>query len=203
MVGMAFPGTFVLDRQGRVTARFFEAVYNERNTVSSVMMRLDGGAPVAGTRISTAHLAVTSYPSDSSIAPGNRFTLALDIVPHRGMHVYAPGASGYRVIGFSAEPQPFVRLFPIDYPTSEIYFFKPLNERVPVFQKPFTLKQDVVLEASPQAQAALRGKDALTVKGSLEYQACDDKICYNPESIPLSWTLTLRPLVFERPARQP
>jgi DsbC/DsbD-like thiol-disulfide interchange protein len=203
MVGMAFPGTFVLDRQGRVTARFFEAVYNERNTVSSVMMRLDGGAPVAGTRISTAHLDVTSYSSDSSIAPGNRFTLALDIVPHRGMHVYAPGASGYRVISFSAEPQPFVRLLPIDYPTSEIYFFKPLNERVPVFQRPFTLKQDVVVEASPQAQAALRGKDTLTVKGSLEYQACDDKICYNPESIPLSWTLTLRPLVFERPVRQP
>jgi hypothetical protein len=203
MVGMAFPGTFVLDRQGRVTARFFEEVYNERNTVSSVMMRLNGGAPVAGTRISTAHLDVTAYPSDSSIAPGNRFTLAFDIVPHRGMHVYAPGASGYRAIGFSAEQQPFVRLMPLDYPTSEIYFFTPLNERVPVFQKPFTLKQDVVVEASPQAQAALRGKDTLTVKGSLEYQACDDKIRYNPESIPLSWTLTLRPLVFERPVRQP
>jgi hypothetical protein len=168
-----------------------------------VMMRLNGGAPVAGTRISTAHLDVTAYPSDSSIAPGNRFTLAFDIVPHRGMHVYAPGASGYRAIGFSAEQQPFVRLMPLDYPTSEIYFFTPLNERVPVFQKPFTLKQDVVVEASPQAQAALRGKDTLTVKGSLEYQACDDKICYNPESIPLSWTLTLRPLVFERPVRQP
>jgi Thiol:disulfide interchange protein DsbD, N-terminal len=203
MVGMAFPGTFVLDRQGRVTARFFEEVYSERNTVSSVMMGLASGAPVTGTRISTPHLDVTAYPSDSSIAPGNRFTLAFDIVPHRGMHVYAPGTSGYRVIDFRADPQPFVRLIPIDYPASEIYSFKPLNERVPVFQKPFTLKQDVVLEASPQAQAALRGKDTLTVKGSLEYQACDDKICYNPESIPLSWTLTLRPLVFERPARQP
>jgi cytochrome c biogenesis DsbD-like protein len=203
MVGMAFPGTFVLDRQSRVTARFFEEVYNERNTVSSVMMRLDGGAAVTGTRISTAHLDVTAYPSDSSIAPGNRFTLAFDIVPHRGMHVYAPGASGYRVIGFRAEAQPFVRVIPIDYPTADIYFFKPLNERVTVFQKPFTFKQDVVLEASPQAQAALRGKDTLTVKGSLEYQACDDKICYNPESIPLSWTLRLRPLVFERPVRQP
>jgi hypothetical protein len=37
----------------------------------------------------------------------------------------------------------------------------------------------------------------------LEYQACDDKICYNPESIPLSWTLTLLPLIRERPVRQP
>jgi peroxiredoxin len=203
MVGMAFPGTFMLDRQGRVTSRFFEDAYNERNTVSSVMMRLGAGGTVTGTRISTAHLDLTAYPSDSAIAPGNRFTLAFDIVPHRGMHVYAPGASGYRVVTFTPEPQPFVRVSPIKYPASEIYFFKPLNERVPVFQKPFTLQQDVVVEASPQAQDALRGKDTLTLKGSLEYQACDDKICYNPESIPLSWTLTLRPLIRERPVQQP
>jgi hypothetical protein len=31
------------------------------------------------------------------------------------------------------------RLLPIRYPDSEVYFFKPLNERVPVFQKRFRL----------------------------------------------------------------
>jgi peroxiredoxin len=203
MVGMAFPGTFMLDRQGRVTSRFFEESYTERSTSSSVMMRLGAGAPVTGTKLSTAHLDLTTYPSDSAIAPGNQFTLAFEIVPHRGMHVYAPGATGYRVITFSAEPQAFVRVLPITYPASEIYHFKPLNERVPVFQKPFTLRQDVVLEASPEAQAALRGRDALTLKGALEYQACDDKICFNPESVPLSWTVALRPVIRERPVRQP
>lgn len=34
MVGIAFPGTFMLDRQGRVTSRFFEESYIERNTVA-------------------------------------------------------------------------------------------------------------------------------------------------------------------------
>lgn len=52
MVGIAFPGTFVLDRQGRVTSRFFEDFYIERNTISSVMLRLGTGAtPVAATKI--------------------------------------------------------------------------------------------------------------------------------------------------------
>jgi len=60
--------------------------------------------------------------------------------------------------------------------------------------------QEVVLEANPQAQAAFRGKDSLTLTGTLEYQACDDSICYNPASIPLTWTLALRPLIVERPA---
>jgi peroxiredoxin len=200
MVGIAFPGTFILDRQGRVTSRYFEDFYIERNTVSSIMMRLGGKAgTVTGTKISTGQLDITTYPSDSAIAPGNRLSIALDVTPHSGMHVYAPGAKNYRVISLSIPPQPFVRVLPMNYPASQIYFFKPLNERVPVYQKPFTLVQEVVLEGTPQAQTALRGKDSLTLSGTLEYQACDDAICYNPTSVPLSWTLTLRPLVIERP----
>ena len=203
MAGIAFPGTFILDRNGRVKSRFFEDFYIERNTVSSIMTRVGGGTAVSGTKISTEHLDITTYPSDSALAPGNRVTLAFDIVPYRGIHVYAPGASGYRVITPTLEPQPQVRALPINYPASQIYFFKPLKERVPVYQKPFTLIQEVVLEGTPQAQAALRGKDMLTLKGTLEYQACDEKVCFNPASVPLSWTFTLRPLVLERPARQP
>jgi hypothetical protein len=68
-----------------------------------------------------------------------------------------------------------------------------------VYQKRFTLLQEIVLEGTPQAQAALRGRDTLAVNGTLEYQACDDKLCYNPASLPLSWTMSLQPLVTERP----
>jgi len=204
MVGIAFPGTFILDRQGRVTSRYFEDFYIERNTISSIMMRLsDRVAPVAGTKVSTAHLELTTYPSESAIAPGNRFSIALDVEPHKGIHVYAPGAKSYRVIGLSIAPQPFVRALSTKYPASRIYFFKPLDECVPVFDKPFTLVQEIILEGTPQAQAAFRGKDSVTVAGTLEYQACDDKICYNPASIPLSWTLNLRPLVLERTTPRP
>ena len=203
-VGIAFPGTFILDKEGRVTSRFFEDFYIERNTMSSIMMRLGNRvAPVAGTKVSTAHLEITTYPSDSAVAPGNRFSIALDIRPRSGIHVYAPGAKNYRVIGLSIGAQPFVRTIPLKYPASEIYFFKPLNERVPVFQKPFTLIQEVVLEGTPQAQAALHDKDSVTIAGTLEYQACDDKICYNPASVPLTWTLNLRPIITERPIPTP
>jgi len=155
--------------------------------------------PVAGTRVSTEHLEVSTYPSDAAVALGNRFTLALDIHPKRGMHLYAPGASGYRVISLSIAEQPFIRTLPLKYPASEIYVFRPLKERVPVYQKPFTLLQEIVLEGQPSAQAAFKGKDSLTLSGTLDYQACDDKLCFNPTSIPLSWTISLRPLVLQRP----
>ena len=200
MRGMAFPGTFIVDRQGRVTARFFEDFYIERNTVSGILKRVGGrNALVAGTKISTAQLDLTTYPSDAAVAAGNRFALVLELTPRRGTHVYAPGASGYKVIAMTIAPQPFVRALPLTYPASEIYFFKPLNERVPVYQKPFRLVQDVVLEGQPAAQQAFRGKDSLTITGALDYQACDDRECFNPVSVPLTWTVGLRPLVTQRP----
>jgi peroxiredoxin len=200
MQGIAFPGTFILDRNGRVKSRFFEDFYIERNTVSSVMTRLGVGAnAVAATKISTEHMDLTTYPSDAAIAPGNRFAVMLEIAPKRAMHVYAPGASSYRIVSVKIADQPALRALPLKYPASEIYTFKPLNERVPVYQKPFTLVQELVLEGDPKSQAVYRGKDTLTITGRLDYQACDDKVCYNPASVPLSWTLNLRPLVVQRP----
>jgi len=194
--GIPFPGTFIVDRQGRVTSRFFEDYYWERTTTSNVLLRLGtGNPPVQATQASTDHLDLRTYPSDASVSLGTRFTLALDVTPKRGMHVYAPGATNYRVISVNIAPQPHVRTSQIRYPASEIYHFKPLDERVPVYQKPFTLLLDVVPEATAEARKAFAGKNELVVSGTLEYQACDDKICYNPVSLPLTWTVGMHGLV--------
>ena len=194
-----------LDPQGKVVSRFFEDYCVERATFSNILLKLDGGTtPVTATKISGSHVDITTQPSDTSVAAGNRFSLAMNVVPHAGVHVYAPGASGYRVIGVTVKPQPFVRVLPPTYPKSDIYFFKPLNQRVPVFQRPFTLTQELVIEGTSAAQAAFRGKESMTIEGSLDYQACDDKVCFNPVSVPLTWTMSLKALVTERaPQRQP
>jgi hypothetical protein len=41
----------------------------------------------------------------------------------------------------------------------------------------------------------------MTINASLTFQACDDKVCFNPESVPLSWTVKLKPLDTERPGK--
>ena len=202
--GIPFPGTFVVDREGRVTSRFFEDYYRERVTTSNLILRLGAGRPpVQATQVSTDHLELRTYASDTDVALGNRFSLVFEVTPRPGMHVYAPGASGYRVIKAELAPQPGVNVLAATYPGSEIYFFAPLNERVPVFQKPFRLLQDVVLDVTPAGQAAFKGKESVTLTGTLEYQACDDKICYNPVSLPLSWTVALHGFVPGAPAASP
>ena len=203
-LGTPHPGTFMLDRTGRVTSRFFEEFYRERNTTANVMLKLGFGlSPIAAIKGSTAHLKLTAYPSDPYVIPGTRFSVAVEVEPNPGIHVYAPGAEamGYRVASLNLEPTPHVQFEPVDFPASEIYYFAPLDERVPAYQSPFTLLQEAVVEATPEAEEALSQLDALTLSGTFDYQACNDVLCFEPVSLPLSFTLDLGLLDYQRSIR--
>ena len=204
IVGTPHPGTFMLDATGRVTSRFFEEFYRERNTTANVMLKLGAGlSPIAAIEGTTAHLTLTAYPSDPLVTVGTRFSIAVEIVPNPDIHVYAPGAEqmGYRVIGLTMAPVPHVRFEPVEFPASEIYHFEPLDERVPVYQQPFMLLQEVVVSGAAEVEEALAGLDALTLTGTLDYQACNDELCFDPVSVPLSFTLDLDALDRQRANR--
>jgi len=193
-IGTPFPGTFMLDEDGRVKARYFEEFYRDRNTTANVMLKLGFGLPpVSAIEGSSKQLSFNAYPSNATVSAGSRFSIAVDVQPGPGMHVYAPGAEKmrYRVVGLKLDPNPAVHYEPVTYPESEIYHFEPLDEHVPVYQHWFRLIQEVVVDASNEARPALRKLDALTLTGTFNYQACDDKICYNPESVPLSFKIDL------------
>jgi peroxiredoxin len=197
--GIPFPGTFLIDRTGKVTSRFFEEAYQERNTVSTIMIALGNAkTPASAKRIETEHLEITTYVSDEVVAPGSLFSVVFDVRPNEGIHVYAPGAKDYRIINLRLDGNPILLTQPLQYPASEIYHFKPLDERVPVFQKPFRLVQSMALSTASDARAALKGVDTVTISGSLEYQACDDRLCFTPRSVPVSYIVKLRPLDTER-----
>jgi hypothetical protein len=150
-------------------------------------------APPAVVRVSTRQLDVNAYASTATVAAGGRFTLVLEVLPKAGMHVYAPGAKDYRAATLTVGPQPFLRVGPTRYPASETYHFTPLDERVPVFRKPFRLTRDVVLDRRVARGSAPAASQTLAISGALEYQACDDNICYNAVSVPVTWTVSVRP----------
>ena len=131
--GIPYPGTFILDTEGRVTARFFEQAFQERFTVSSIMVALgnsvDGTARDA-TRLTTDHLEALVYATDGTVAPGNRFSLVVDVAPKAGMHVYAPGDHTYQVITLRIDAPDFIQEHDVSYPAPQIYHFEPLDERV-------------------------------------------------------------------------
>jgi hypothetical protein len=196
--GIPHPGTFILDPEGRVVDRFFEQGYQQRNTVSSIAVKLGNplsGTGVDGTRLSTDHLEAVVYPTDEAVAPGNRVSVVLDVTPKAEMHVYAPGSHAYQVISLRVNAQEGLVVHPVIYPESEIYHFEPLDERVEVYQQPFRVIQDITIPITGETRERAQSGGTITVDGVFEYQACDDAICYNPVSLPVSWTLQLRPMV--------
>src|SRR5688572_20740805 len=99
-------------------------------------------------------LEVVARPPAVAVAAGERFTVSLDLKPEPKIHVYAPEVTGYRPIGLEVRPQPGVTLRGgVTYPKSESYYYAPLKETVPVYQKPFTVSQELVLDASPAGRA--------------------------------------------------
>jgi hypothetical protein len=199
LFGIPYPGTFVLGSDGQVVERFFERRYQERVTVSSIALAL--GEPIEGTdregvEVETGHLEVRAYASDPIVAPGNRFSLVVDVTPKPTMHVYAPGDHTYRVIGLRVDTPGFLKAHELSYPPSETYHYEPLNETVPVYQQPFRLVQEITIPMSEETSGlASTSGETLTVEGALEYQACDDEVCYIPTEIPLTWELAWRPLI--------
>lgn len=192
IVGTPYPGTFMIDADGRVTSRYFEEFYRERNTTSNVLLKEGiGVSPIEAIEGSSPQLDFTAWPSNTGVSVGTRFSIAVEVRPNENMHVYAPGAeaNGYRVIGLELAPSDMYRMEPVEYPDSEIYYFAPLDEYVPVFQEPFTLLQEIVMAGSAETEAALAEMDTITISGFLNYQACDDAICYLPQSVPVSFVL--------------
>lgn len=192
--GIPHPGTFVVDRAGVVTARFFEDAYQERYTAATILAAR--GAAPAGQPVSadTAHLTMRASVSDVSVAPGQRIAIVVEVTPRPRMHLYAPGKHDYQVVRLALDARPWIRPHETTYPASEIYHFKPLDERVEVYSKPFRLVREVTILATPEAQKQLASMPSVTIAGSLEYQACDDTVCYNPARVPIAFTLSVRAL---------
>jgi len=142
--------------------------------------------------ITTRHLSVSTSTSATTVAPGARVSLLVEITPKAKMHVYAPGQPDVIPISLTLTPGDAAAAQPVQFPQPEKREFKELGETHLVYSRPFRLVQDVTIPASRALMKRAASREAsLSVKGILKYQACDDTICYAPVSVPITWTFAL------------
>ncbi len=194
--GFARPGYFFIDSKGVIREKFFDAKYRERLTGNSILSELfpELGEEVTQT-VAAPHLQLALEQSDSTGVPGTRFTLTAAVHLAPDVHVYAPGAKGYKAIQLDLDPMPEMHFLPAVYPQSTILAIPEINERIPVFDGTFRITQDVQVSTSADFWGSL-GKDGknFTISGQLEYQACDKTTCFMPMSVPVKWQLNILPL---------
>jgi DsbC/DsbD-like thiol-disulfide interchange protein len=128
------------------------------------------------------HVVITPNLT-AAVKPGATLTLTVGVTPNAGIHVYAPGAKGYLPIALMVSPVPHTLLGKTVYPRSEIVVFA--DERVAVYQKAFTLSRALTVDSTAKP-------GALTIAGTVNYQACNETVCFAPESIPVSWSVVVK-----------
>jgi Disulphide bond corrector protein DsbC len=130
------------------------------------------------------HATIAAMPAGVTAAPGAKIALFVDVTPKTNIHVYAPGSKDYIAITVTPEPQAQMKFGKVTYPKAEMMTFA--DEQVPVFQKPFRLTQDATLDKNAKPGSIV------TIAGTVHFQACNDRVCYPPESVPVSWTVAVK-----------
>jgi peroxiredoxin len=198
--GMARPGYFFIDPEGMIREKFFEAKYRERLTGNTVLSKLfpELGEEVSDT-VEAPHLQLSVGQSDRVAVPGNLVTLTAEVHLPPDVHVYAPGTKGYKTVKLVIDPLPEFEMRKASYPAAKILFLPAIKESVPVFEGTFRVRQELKVNSMAEFSGAL-GTDGkkVTVKGNLEYQACDSKICFLPATVPVEWQFQIVPLDRQR-----
>ena len=121
--GIPNPGTYLVDRNGRVTAKYFEDDITQRYTSGDILVnRFGERAGAAQTSAEGKHLKVSASASNARVRSGQRISLVLEVALPARMHVYAPGVSSDYI---PIDPR-FMRMDP-DGRIHERIFFGELN----------------------------------------------------------------------------
>jgi peroxiredoxin len=187
--GIPYPGMFVLDAKGVITAKYFEDDYQERYTSSNILVHQFGlQAAASRSELENKQLQLSYAASNSSIHAGQRVALELDIELKPKMHVYAPGVqSSYIPIEWTITDSALANAHEVTLPKPEMLNLEAIGETVPVFTGKLRLTRDITLADDAKLKGAVDADGYFVVEGVLRYQACDDHICYIPKDVPLKW----------------
>ena len=166
---------------------------------ASVLAQTPSPKPAApelrtGATVRGKYITLNVGTNESDVAPGGTITLIVRATPGRKMHVYAPGQQGYTPVALTVEKKDATyRARAVTYPKPTLFEFTPLNEKVQVYDAPFTLMQAITLATTPALRQRASTGGTLAISGTFAYQACDDTICYRPETLAVEWRIKLVP----------
>jgi hypothetical protein len=197
--GIPYPGTFVVNAKGVIVSKYFEDNFRERISASDILVRQFGEATAAASgKTETRSLRLTAGSSMQVAYPGERVTISVDLDLKPKMHVYAPGVEGYIPIDWKMEEGPAAKPYPVTYPPPEKLHLKAIQEVAPVYRRHLHLLREITFGQEAAVKPLVSPNGDLVLKGSLRYQACDDRQCFLPETVPLEWRFHFEGMVRER-----
>lgn len=188
--GIPHPVTFLTDPKGVVQHKYFEEDYRERQTLAAILAREYNISPAAVRGEPKAkHVKLTTSASTAIVRSGQRILLAVDLELAPTFHVYAPGVEGYKPVAWELTPLPVYRPLDLLMPKSRVLFLEAIDEKVPVYEGKVRLLREITIGNDKAVKSLLGAGTHITIQGTLQYQACNDRLCFPPETVPLEWKL--------------
>lgn len=184
--GMAWPGSYIVDKDGVVVEKFFEYSHTNRLTADSILMSIYGAGEAGGVRLEAdvpPQFEVVVYPSEEVVRGGNQFVVVADFDLYDKVHLYAEG-SDYRAVNIVLDENPLFTSGELRTPEAEIMRLEVIDESVPIYKDTARVSRVVTMTGRLQGES-------VDVSGTLEYQTCDDELCYQPSSMPFNFTLEI------------
>jgi hypothetical protein len=192
----AYPGYFVVNPSGVITERAIDGRYDDRRTANAMAAKLFPELLETRDRpIDAPHVEIALGQTDVDVALGARLQLLVDLKLPAGVHVYAPGVDGYRPVALTFDASPWFKALPPRYPSSKMLELAAIRETVPVYERDARIVTDLIIADTSALMRELAKNAApqtVTIAARLQYQACDEKMCYPPAEIPITWTLTVK-----------
>jgi hypothetical protein len=208
--GLADSSVFVLSPDGTVRWRFVSEHEELRLTAGSILRHSVGQfADQTRTPLDAGRIHLESTASDTAAGLGSRLTIGAELRIPPGWHVYGPQVGGdYRGIAWRMDSSECSMIGDVEYP--EPRWAQPAfaDAKLPLYEGTIRLMRELVISprinvANPVVYEQFRSScldsdSRFRASGSLDFQACNDRECLPPHSVPLKWSFAFTPPDRER-----
>ena len=179
--GIPYPGTYVVDRDGRITHKFFDNNLAVRAGPEQLLRAATGApadpTPAPSVRTSSEVEVDVSLEADALVPTVQRDLVVAFDVPE-GRHVYAdPAPAGSVACEVVLDENPSLVQRTWRYPASELHHLAGTDEAFPVYHGAFELRLPLTINS-----ARRKDVNAVTIAGIVRWQSCDDEVCDIPVS---------------------
>ena len=198
--GIPHPGTFVVDAEGRVMAKYFEEDFRQRYSVAGILAgRFGKDIGAVRSEQELDFFQLISAASDRLVRGGQHIILSLEVRLKPGYRVFAPGVKeDYTPIQWVMTSSDGWRADSPSYPHAKKEKVSGDPDLVPVYSGHFRIIRELAFGAEPQLKPLASPNADITVKGFFRYQACKAEICFPPQDVPLEWKFQMESFDRER-----
>ena len=176
--GIPYPGTYVLNRQGTITQKFFDNNLAVRTGPEQLLRAAQGHhVPESITDDTTPDVVEVSIALDgNALTPTVQKDLVVRLDVPADRHVYAePAPQGSVAVDVVLDENELLVQRPLIRPTTSRHNLAGTDESFGVHQDVFELRLPLTVNSTARGST-------VKITGEVRWQSCDDKICDIPAS---------------------